>query len=97
VLVLLATALTKGKGGVFFVATRLLKYYFLMQLIASVLALIANGVASPLVISDICRFLVLISLLVFLDFDQDLRTTRDRARDTRRAALKSTEKSRLYT
>jgi hypothetical protein len=87
--VLLATASTKGKGGVFFVATRLLKYYFLIQLIVSVLALIANGVASPSVISDICRFLVLISLLVLMDFDQTLRLTRDRAREARRGAARS--------
>jgi hypothetical protein len=86
---LLVTALTKGKGGVFLVATRLLKYYFLMQLIVSVLGLIADGAASPLVISDICRFLASMSLLALIDFDQDLRLTRDRARDVRRAALKN--------
>jgi hypothetical protein len=86
---LLATASMNGESKIFFLATRLLKYYFLMQLLVSVLALMADGIANPLAISDMCRFLVLISLLAFLDVERDVRLTRDRARAARRGIAKS--------
>jgi hypothetical protein len=85
----IVTASMKGTSRTFTTVTRFLKYYFLMQLLISVLALLADGVTSVFVISDICRFLVLISLLAFIDFDQDLRLTRDRVREARRGAAKS--------
>ena len=87
--VVMVTASMKGTSRTFITVTQVLKYYFLMQLLVSVLALLTNGVASVFAISDICRFLVLISLLVFIDFDQDLGLTRDRAREARREAGRS--------
>jgi hypothetical protein len=95
--ILMVTASMKGTGRTSFIVTRLLKYYFLMQLLVSVLALMADGMASVFAISDICRFLVLISLLVFIDFDQDLRLTRDRAREARRVAGRSRLQKVVYT
>lgn len=95
--VVMVTASMKGTSRTFITATRFLKYYFLMQLLVSVLALMADGIANPLAISDMCRFLVLISLLVFIDFDEDLRLTRDRAREARRVAGRSRlQKSRIH-
>jgi hypothetical protein len=95
--ILLATASMNRESGISFLATRLLKYYFFMQLVIGVLALMVDGTASLLAISDICRFLVLISLLVFIEFDQDLRLTRDRVREARRAAHKNRVKKVAYT
>ncbi len=87
--ILMATASTKGKSSIFILANRWLKYCFLMQLVVSSLALAVSGIANPLVLSDLCRFLVLISLLVLIDFDHGLTSTRDQARLARRAALKN--------
>jgi hypothetical protein len=84
--IVMVMASMKGASKTFITVTRFLKYYFLMQLLVSVLALTADGMTIVLAISDICRFLVLISLLVFIDFDQDLRLTIDRAREARRVA-----------
>jgi hypothetical protein len=95
-IVMLAASM-KGKSRIFIMFTRFLKYYFLMQLLISVLALLADGMASVFAISDICRFLVLISLLVFIDFDQDLRLRRDRAREARRVAGRSQLQKVVYT
>jgi hypothetical protein len=95
--IVMVAASMKGTSRTFITVTRFLKYYFLMQLLISVLALLADGMASVFAISDICRFLVLISLLVFIDFDQDLRLARDRARGQTRNSKKSIAKSRLHT
>jgi hypothetical protein len=95
--ILMVTASMKGTGRTFFTVTRLLKYYFLMQLLFSVLALMTDGMTSVFAISDICRLLVLIPLLVFIDFDQDVRLTRDRAREARRVAGRSRLQKVAYT
>lgn len=52
----------------------------LLQFLISGLALMDHGVASVFTISDISRLLALMSLLVYPEFDHDLRLTRDRLR-----------------
>jgi len=96
--IVMVTASVSGASRAFVTVTRLLKYYFLVQLIVSVLELIADRAVGPLLISDICRFLALISLLVLIDFQHDSSVTRGRGREARRAALKqATAKPRLHT
>lgn len=87
---LLATASTRGngKGAVFSVTTRLLKIYFVMQLIVGVVALMVDGMGNPFAVTDLCRFLALISLLMLIEVDHEVTVTRDRARMARRAAMR---------
>lgn len=76
-------------SGLASLAIRLLKYYSLVQLLLAVLALLIAGVASPLVVSDVYCFRVMISLLAFLEIDSEFQLARDCARKARRAAAKS--------
>lgn len=89
--VLLATVSMRGNwnGAVFAVATRLLKFYFVMQLIVGVLALMVDGMGNPFAITDLCRFIALVSLLILIEADHEVAITRDRARTARRAAMRA--------
>jgi hypothetical protein len=67
--------------------TPLLKYDFLAQLVLNVIKGASGGVGSILAMSEICRTLVSISMLVFIEVDQNIRSTRNAAREARRAAI----------
>jgi hypothetical protein len=85
-------AMAASGSGVLHRLVPLLKYYLMMQLLLSAVTAANSVFWNVFAVSEICRLLVSISMLAFVEVDQDIRSTRNTAREARRAAINGRSK-----
>ncbi len=86
IVILMICTFTSARSRGFILITKLLMYYFMVQLLACVLEIMVTGVVSLMMFHNLSRFLLIVSLLTLIVSILDLNLARDRIREARRVA-----------